>query len=235
MVKGWGEILIKEYVFGAGIKRKKLSAAQLIQHAADIYQVPVTATCDEIVELINALGKPAQRKRRHIFRALNSVALPKYHHDAQDFIDRKPSPQTARLPQNQPNYRAPKIDKGAPTEKMIREFYDSWDWKRLSYDVKIERGRKCECCGAQAPDVRVHTDHVKPIRKYWHLRLLRSNLQILCEDCNMGKGSRDETDFRPPPPPPRRPADAVRAIDYSDDPRSILDGPMPADGVVVWN
>ncbi len=80
-------------------------------------------------------------------------------------------------------------------EAQIRAFYASWEWKRLSYDVKIERGRKCECCGAKAPDVRIHTDHVKPIRHHWHLRLERSNLQVLCEDCNMGKGSRDETDF----------------------------------------
>lgn len=85
---------------------------------------------------------------------------------------------------------------GAITEEQIREFYASWEWKRLSYDVKINRGRKCECCGAKAPNVRIHTDHVKPIRHHWHLRLERSNLQVLCEDCNMGKGSRDETDFR---------------------------------------
>ncbi|WP_197033391.1 HNH endonuclease [Bradyrhizobium sp. URHD0069] len=83
-----------------------------------------------------------------------------------------------------------------PSEDAIREFYASWEWKRLSYDAKLERSRKCECCGAKAPEVRIHTDHVKPIRHYWHLRLVRSNLQILCEDCNMGKGSRDETDFR---------------------------------------
>jgi 5-methylcytosine-specific restriction endonuclease McrA len=83
-------------------------------------------------------------------------------------------------------------------DEAIRQFYASWEWKRLSYDVKLERSRKCECCGAKAPEVRIHTDHIKPIRKHWHLRLDRSNLQILCEDCNMGKGSRDETDFRVP-------------------------------------
>jgi 5-methylcytosine-specific restriction endonuclease McrA len=114
-----------------------------------------------------------------------------------------------------------------PTEDAIRDFYASWDWKRLSYDVKLERGRKCECCGAKAPDVRIHTDHVKPIRRYWHLRLSRSNLQILCEDCNMGKGSRDETDFRQPVAPP--------CLDIANDPRAALDGPAPADGPVIWN
>jgi 5-methylcytosine-specific restriction endonuclease McrA len=83
------------------------------------------------------------------------------------------------------------------TEAMIKTFYDSWEWKRLSYDVKLKRGRRCECCGAKAPDVRIITDHVQPLRHYWHLRLVEANLQVLCDDCNMGKGSRDETDFRP--------------------------------------
>lgn len=88
------------------------------------------------------------------------------------------------------------LPSSGPSETDIREFYASWEWKRLSYDAKLKRGRKCECCGAQAPRVVIHTDHVKPIRKYWHLRLDPMNLQVLCEDCNMGKGSRDETDFR---------------------------------------
>lgn len=94
-----------------------------------------------------------------------------------------------------PSY-LPGIPSASTLERDIKAFYASWEWKRLSYDVKLERGRKCECCGAKAPDVRVHTDHVKPIRRHWHLRLDKTNLQILCEDCNMGKGSRDETDFR---------------------------------------
>jgi hypothetical protein len=83
------------------------------------------------------------------------------------------------------------------TEAMIKKFYDSWEWKRLSYDVKLKRGRRCECCGAKAPEVRIITDHVQPLRHYWHLRLVEANLQVLCDDCNMGKGSRDDTDFRP--------------------------------------
>jgi 5-methylcytosine-specific restriction endonuclease McrA len=85
-----------------------------------------------------------------------------------------------------------------PTEKMISNFYKSWEWKRLSYDVKLKLGRKCMCCGG-TPETGavINTDHIKPLRKNWHLRLDKTNMQILCNDCNMGKGSRDETDFRP--------------------------------------
>jgi hypothetical protein len=116
---------------------------------------------------------------------------------------------------------------GAAKERTIKAFYDSWEWKRLSYDVKLERGRKCECCGASAPAVRIHTDHVKPIRHHWELRLDRANLQVLCEDCNMGKGSRDETDFRED--------FRIPELDRAADPRAVLSGPMPADGIVIWN
>ena len=82
-------------------------------------------------------------------------------------------------------------------DPLIKDFYQSLEWKRLSYEVKRERGRRCECCGATPEHgVRIVTDHVKPIRKHWHLRFERSNLQVLCDDCNVGKGSHDETDWR---------------------------------------
>jgi 5-methylcytosine-specific restriction endonuclease McrA len=85
----------------------------------------------------------------------------------------------------------------ATSEKAIAEFYKSWDWKRLSYETRKERGQRCECCGATpAHGVRIVCDHIKPIRKHWHLRLDRDNLQVLCDDCNMGKGSHDDTDWR---------------------------------------
>lgn len=85
----------------------------------------------------------------------------------------------------------------APSETEIKAFYESWEWKRLSYQAKIKQGRRCQCCGSSpAEGAVIHTDHVKPIRRYWSERLNPRNLQILCGDCNMGKGSWDETDFR---------------------------------------
>lgn len=88
----------------------------------------------------------------------------------------------------------------APTkegsQKHIDEFYESWDWKRLRYDFIKEKDRRCQCCGATSEHgTRIVVDHIKPIRHYWHLRLDRANLQVLCDDCNMGKGSRDETNW----------------------------------------
>ena len=84
-----------------------------------------------------------------------------------------------------------------------KEFYLSWEWRTLRMEVIKEHGARCQCCGAGARDltvggtpVRICVDHIKPISKYWHLRLERSNLQILCDECNQGKGAWDETDWR---------------------------------------
>lgn len=92
----------------------------------------------------------------------------------------------------------------APKHSEKDEFYKSWEWRTLRMKVIKEFGRSCQCCGA-APGqldaagkpVRIVVDHIKPISKYWALRLEKSNLQILCDECNMGKGNWDETDFRP--------------------------------------
>lgn len=82
-------------------------------------------------------------------------------------------------------------------EADLMVFYESWDWKRLRYRALQKFGRRCLACNATAGDgAKIVVDHIKPIRRYWHLRLDPENLQPLCEDCNMGKGSWDETDFR---------------------------------------
>lgn len=97
-----------------------------------------------------------------------------------------------------PKNRAPKATRDSGSPDRYEEFYQSWGWKRLRYAVVKERGRRCECCGATPENgIRIVCDHIKPIRKYWSLRLDRGNIQILCDDCNMGKGSHDETDWRP--------------------------------------
>lgn len=77
-------------------------------------------------------------------------------------------------------------------------FFDSDEWKAIRYRALRHYGRKCMCCGAENSDgKKMHVDHIKPRSKYPELALTFSNLQVLCEDCNIGKGATDETDFRP--------------------------------------
>jgi 5-methylcytosine-specific restriction endonuclease McrA len=91
-----------------------------------------------------------------------------------------------------------------PTADRKKEFYASWEWRTLRMKVFNEYGKRCMCCGA-TPDhkdmsgipVKIVVDHIKSLHKHWDLRLQRDNLQVLCEECNMGKGAWDETDHRP--------------------------------------
>lgn len=97
------------------------------------------------------------------------------------------------------------------------EFLEGYPWRRLRMEVLRARGAQCECCGATPQDgVRMHVDHIKPRRLFPDLALERSNLQILCEVCNHGKGNWDHTDWR-------------RTVDVMSDEQAcrILDRPWP--------
>lgn len=77
-------------------------------------------------------------------------------------------------------------------------FYSSWAWKDLRYKAIKLHGRKCQCCGWVPADGngRLVVDHIKPRRKHPKLELELSNLQVLCNDCNMGKSNKHNDDFR---------------------------------------
>jgi 5-methylcytosine-specific restriction endonuclease McrA len=77
-----------------------------------------------------------------------------------------------------------------------KDFYSSRQWKALRYEVLVERGARCECCGRSPPEVTIDVDHVKSRSKYPELQLVKSNMQILCRCCNFSKSNRDETDWR---------------------------------------
>ena len=79
----------------------------------------------------------------------------------------------------------------------LDEFYGSSVWRVLRMVVLKEHGARCQCCGRTAKDgIRINVDHIKPRRQFPELELDKNNLQVLCEDCNAGKGSWDQTDWR---------------------------------------
>lgn len=82
-------------------------------------------------------------------------------------------------------------------------FMRSPEWRKLRYDIFRREGYACRACGAEAgmknaagDAVRLEVDHIRPISKHWHARLDPENLQILCRDCNKGKGARHQDDLR---------------------------------------
>lgn len=77
-------------------------------------------------------------------------------------------------------------------------FYRSDAWLRLRYEALRRNDGRCEACGASKADgVLLHVDHIMPRSKFPDLELALDNLQVLCEDCNVGKSNRDTTDWRP--------------------------------------
>lgn len=77
------------------------------------------------------------------------------------------------------------------------EFLKSYEWRKVRMMAITKYGSRCQCCGATPNDgIRINVDHIKPRRKYPHLALDLDNLQILCEECNHGKGNWDMTDWR---------------------------------------
>jgi 5-methylcytosine-specific restriction endonuclease McrA len=102
------------------------------------------------------------------------------------------------------NKKAKKAARKNAPPKPVRQrkpndgFYLCRAWRELRYQALVNCGARCMCCGAKADDnVRLHVDHIKPRSRYPKLELVLDNLQVLCEDCNIGKGAWDTTDFRP--------------------------------------
>ena len=59
----------------------------------------------------------------------------------------------------------------------------------LRYDILKRDGYRCRICGAtQADGVKLHVDHIIPVSKGG--RTEPSNLQTLCERCNLGKSNK---------------------------------------------
>lgn len=79
-------------------------------------------------------------------------------------------------------------------------FYRSYKWRRLRVDT-LEANRErygmlaCECCGMM--DVGAfHVDHIYPRSTHPELALDPKNLQVLCDACNIGKGTAYTTNWR---------------------------------------
>jgi 5-methylcytosine-specific restriction endonuclease McrA len=92
-----------------------------------------------------------------------------------------------------------------PSRAVKRSFYASQAWRRLRYralKANAERNGgviRCEVCGrSKADGVKCfHVDHIVPLSVDWRRRLDPSNLQVFCDDENLGKGDADAIDWRP--------------------------------------
>lgn len=78
-----------------------------------------------------------------------------------------------------------------------KAFLRTFEWRKLRMQALTQYGNNCMCCGASpSTGAIVNVDHIKPRKFFPELALTLSNLQILCADCNHGKGNWDSTDWR---------------------------------------
>jgi len=63
-------------------------------------------------------------------------------------------------------------------------------WPKLRHDALRKARGRCAACGASVDKgVKLHVDHIKPVSKFPDLALDPTNLQVLCQTCNLGKGA----------------------------------------------
>ena len=82
--------------------------------------------------------------------------------------------------------------------EISKNFYNSRSWQDIRHKALALSDGCCCLCGRSKRDdgIKLHVDHIKPRSKFPHLALSLSNLQVLCEDCNMGKSNRSCRDWR---------------------------------------
>ena len=114
-------------------------------------------------------------------------------YECADFIRRKNQGQQVDL-------LAAKLEAAKlPVTNVIGDaFLSTYEWRRVRMVALKKYGARCQCCGASPAEGAVmNVDHIKPRRLFPALALDVDNLQVLCHDCNHGKGNWDMTDWRP--------------------------------------
>lgn len=109
-----------------------------------------------------------------------------------------------RLATIKQNRKAKKTPAVKPAKKVVNsfvatdEFLSTYEWRKTRMVVLKKYGVRCQCCGATpATGAVINVDHIKPRKLFPDLALDVDNLQVLCHECNHGKGNWDQTDWRP--------------------------------------
>lgn len=79
-----------------------------------------------------------------------------------------------------------------------KEFLKTYEWRKVRMEALVKYESRCMCCGRSPihKGVVINIDHIKPRKLFPDLALDINNLQVLCNECNHGKGNWDDTDWR---------------------------------------
>lgn len=79
-------------------------------------------------------------------------------------------------------------------------FYQSEEWRSVRYKaLELSDGACCLCGRSRKHGIVLHVDHIKPRSIYPTLEVDLNNLQVLCDDCNLGKSNKSTRDWRQQP------------------------------------
>jgi hypothetical protein len=194
--------------------KKSVAGKQITDEQRQIFEAGALgkATAKQLaVNLLGMKGKETKKERRARRALENSIRL----------IENK-KPESLKKTVKAANTFAAKVKAQKttgyqPTEKSVKTyiakhskidpasdaFLSSFEWKATRMMALKKYGPVCQCCGASpATGAVMHVDHIKPRKIFPNLALDVDNLQVLCGDCNAGKGNWDMTDWRPAEDPP---------------------------------
>lgn len=83
-------------------------------------------------------------------------------------------------------------DQRSEEANKYRAFYQSPEWRKLSRRVRDLEPLCRECAEHGNTSPATDSDHIKPLRTHWELRLDIDNVQPLCKDCHGRKTARGE-------------------------------------------
>jgi len=167
-------------------KTKKISQGMLCTYARlkiGVAYRPQTSLYDLVCEGLEKDGMPAP-----MFMSNRNWALQNQDHIKEQIKGIK-KPKKSKAPSS------PRL--ASTPDVASDKFLESFEWRRLRMQALIKYGRRCVCCGATPMTGAVmNVDHIKPRKLFPNLALDINNLQILCGECNHGKGNWDQTDWR---------------------------------------
>ncbi len=113
------------------------------------------------------------------------------------YPNQSPEQKSIRKARKAAKILAKQIEQIEGTNPISNDFLRTYEWRKLRMEALRLHGARCQCCGASpATGAVMNVDHIKPRRTHPHLALDINNLQILCHECNHGKGNWDTTDWR---------------------------------------
>lgn len=166
----------------------------LIHHLTRWHQLPL----DEAQRALRPNERVKLKQAQRNFQASGGTSGKKMRRKA---LERKLKKAQRMLTEAHQRIQRMRVNKkhGKPVDfsppRQPHPFYDSREWRQLRYRALALYGHRCMAC--RKANGQMHVDHIKPRSKHPHLEMEISNLQILCADCNLGKGAWDETDWRP--------------------------------------